>query len=188
VKVDSVVEGIWKQVNRPHEDLRLENILNGIRQFATEFHGELVTETMLISGVNDNKDSLISVAGFLHEIGAAKSYLSIPTRPTAERGVSGPNEIAVNRAYQILASRLPDVEYLIGYEGDAFAFTGDVQHDLLSITAVHPMRESAVRELLGRAKAEWSLVEELLAKGMLKEVDYLDKRYFVRCLHAPHEE
>ena len=188
VKVDSLIEGIWKQINRPHEALRLDDIMNGIRQFARQFHGELVAETMLINGVNDNKESVTSVADFLHEIGVSRSYLSIPTRPTAETDISGPDEVTVNRAYQILASRLPHVEYLIGYEGDAFAFTGDVRHDLLSITAVHPMRESAVKELLGRAKAEWSLVEELMARGMLKEVDYLDKRYFVRCFSAQHED
>ena len=94
----------------------------------------------------------------------------------------------MNRAYQILTGRLPHVEYLIGYEGDAFAFTGDVRHDLLSITAVHPMRESAVKELLRHAKADWFLVEELIAKGMLKEVAYLGKRYFVRCFAAQREE
>lgn len=180
VKVDSVVEKIWKQVNRPHEALRLDVIMDGIRQFARQFHGELVAETMLIHGINDNEESVASVAGFLHEIGVPRTYLSIPTRPTAETGICRPSELAVNRAYQILASSLPHVEYLIGYEGDAFAFTGDVRHDLLSITAVHPMRESAVRELLKRAKAKWSVVEELIAEGKLKEVGYLGNRYFVR--------
>ena len=188
VKVDSVIEGIWKQVNRPQEALCLDDIMNGIRQFAKQFQGELVTETMLINGINDKEDSVASVADFLHEIGASKSYLSIPTRPTAETGIRGPGEDSVNRAYQILASRLSHVEYLIGYEGDAFAFTGDVRQDLLNITAVHPLRESAVRELLGRAKAEWSLLEELTAAGKLKEVDYLGNRYFIRCFAAQREE
>lgn len=188
VKVDSVIEGVWRQVNRPHEALRLEDILIGIRQFATEFKGELVAETMLLQGINDHQDSVTSVAGLLHEIGVTKSYLSIPTRPTAEAGIRAPDEIVVNHAYQTLASSLPHVEYLIGYEGDAFAFTGDVQHDLLSITAVHPMRESAVRDLLGRANAGWSLVERMVVEGKLKEVDYLGKRYFVRCFAAQRDE
>jgi wyosine [tRNA(Phe)-imidazoG37] synthetase (radical SAM superfamily) len=184
VKVDSVVEEIWKQVNRPHEALRLDDIMDGIRQFARQFHGELVAEAMLIHGINDNEASVTSVAEFLHEIGAPKTYVSIPTRPTAETGIYGPSELVVNRAYQILANCLPHVEYLIGYEGDAFAFTGDVRHDLLSITAVHPMRESAVRELLQRAKTDWSVVEALIAEGKLKEVDYLGNRYFVRRFSA----
>lgn len=188
VKVDSVVEDVWKRVNRPHETLRLDDIMNGIRQFASEFHGQLVAETMLIKGINDNKDSVTNVAGFLHEIGISKSYLSIPTRPTAETGIRGPDEIVVNHAYQILASNLPHVEYLIGYEGDAFAFTGDVRHDLLSITAVHPMRETAVNKLLSRAKADWSLVEELISENKLKQVEYLGKHYYVRHFTMQNEE
>jgi wyosine [tRNA(Phe)-imidazoG37] synthetase (radical SAM superfamily) len=188
VKVDSVVDDIWKQVNRPHEALCLDDIMDGIRQFARQFHGELVAETMLINGINDSEDSVAGVADFLYKIGISKSYLSIPTRPTAETGIRGPSETTVNRAYQIMASRVPHVEYLVGYEGDAFAYTGDVRQDLLSITAVHPMRESAVRELLGRAKAEWSLVEGLIEKGRLKEVDYLGNRYYVRCFSVQREQ
>jgi wyosine [tRNA(Phe)-imidazoG37] synthetase (radical SAM superfamily) len=180
VKVDSVVEGIWKQVNRPHEALRLDDVMDGIRRFARQFQGELVAETMLIQGINDNEDSVTRVAGFLREIAVPTTYLSIPTRPVAETGTRAPDERVVNRAYQILAGNLPHVEYLIGYEGDAFAFTGDVRHDLLSITAVHPMRESAVRAFLKRAETQWSAVEELVAEGKLKEVDYLGNRYFVR--------
>ena len=44
--------------------------------------------------------------------------------------------------------------YLIGYEGNAFAFAGNVEEDLLSISAVHPMREKAVSEFLARAGAD----------------------------------
>ena len=78
---------------------------------------------------------------------------------------------------------LPKVEYLVGYEGDAFSSTGDVRKDLLSITAVHPMRESAVNELLKHANADWSLVEELIVKNELKKVEYLGEHYFVRCVN-----
>lgn len=184
VKVDSVVGGIWQQLNRPHEALHLDKILDGIRQFARQFPGLLVSETMLIEGINDNEESVAGVADFLQELGVSRAYLSIPTRPTAETDIRGPGEVSVNRAYQLLASRVPHVEYLIGYEGDRFAFTGDVRQDLLSITAVHPMRESAVAELLTRADQNWSLVEELIRAGMLKEVDYLGKHYFVRRFSA----
>jgi wyosine [tRNA(Phe)-imidazoG37] synthetase (radical SAM superfamily) len=180
VKVDSVEENIWKRVNCPHETLQLSDILDGIRHFAQAFTGELVTETMLIEGINDSQGNVARTAEFIHEIGAAKAYLAIPTRPPAEPSVHGPAESVVNGAYQLMDSRVPQVEYLIGYEGDAFAFTGDIHHDLLSITAVHPMRKSAVQSLLEKAKAEWGVIDQLVADGKLAELEYQGERFYLR--------
>jgi len=188
LKVDSAIEHTWRRINRPPDALHLDDVMNGIRQLAQEFQGKLVTETMLINGINDNDENIIGVADFIHEIGASSSYLAIPTRPTAETGIRAPGEATLNRCYQIMAATVPHVEYLIGYEGDAFAFTGDVRQDLLSITAVHPMRESAVSELLRRANIDWPLVDELITESLLKEVDYLGERYIMRCFAARHDE
>ncbi|MGB5643506.1 MAG: radical SAM protein [Gammaproteobacteria bacterium] len=188
LKVDSAIEPIWKRINRPHEGLRLNEVLNGIQLFAQEFQGKLVTETMLLHGVNDNDENISGISNFIHKIGVSRSYLAIPTRPTAESGIYAPSEATLNRCYQIMAATIPHVEYLIGYEGDAFTFTGDIRHDLLSITAVHPLRESAVKKLLGHAKADWSLVDEFIADRRIKEVEYLGERYFVRCFSSENEE
>jgi wyosine [tRNA(Phe)-imidazoG37] synthetase (radical SAM superfamily) len=162
--------------------------LNGIHLFAQQFQGKLVTETMLLNGVNDNDENISGVSNFIHEIGVSRSYLAIPTRPTAETGICAPNEATLNRCYQIMAATIPHVEYLIGYEGDAFTFTGDIRHDLLSITAVHPLRESAVKKLLEQANAAWSLVDDFVAESKLKEVEYLGEHYFVRCFSNKEEE
>jgi wyosine [tRNA(Phe)-imidazoG37] synthetase (radical SAM superfamily) len=188
LKLDSAIEPIWKQINRPHEALSLNQVLNGIHLFAQEFQGNLVTETMLLNGVNDNDENISGISNFIHQIGVSRSYLAIPTRPTAEPGIYAPNEATLNRCYQIMAATIPHVEYLIGYEGDAFTFTGDIRHDLLSITAVHPLRESAVKKLLEQANAGWSLVDDFVAESKLKEVEYLGERYFVRCFSNKHEE
>jgi wyosine [tRNA(Phe)-imidazoG37] synthetase (radical SAM superfamily) len=180
LKVDSVNEKVWKQVNQPHEALSLDKVMDGIHKFASDYQGKLVAETMLIDGVNDDEDGVSAIADFLKELDVSCGYVAIPTRPTTEKSIRAPNEIKLNRCYQVMAASLDNVEFLIGYEGDAFAFTGDVQRDLLSITAVHPMRESAVNQLLMRANADWSLIDDLIAKNELKAVDYLGERYFVR--------
>jgi len=53
---------------------------------------------------------------------------------------------------------------------------------LLSITAVHPMREEALRELLARDGADWEVVEGLLRAGELVELAYADHRFYLRRL------
>ncbi|MGD8310552.1 MAG: hypothetical protein PVG98_14035, partial [Chromatiales bacterium] len=69
---------------------------------------------------------------------------------------------------------------LTGHESGDFGHTGDARSDLLSITAVHPMREPAVRRLLEDDAAPWDLVEELLAEGALKTVEHAGERFFLR--------
>jgi len=98
--------------------------------------------------------------------------------------VQPPGEESINRAYQILSKKVDRVEYLIGYEGNAFAFTGNVEEDLLSITAVHPMRDEAVNQFLARAGADWPIVHRLIAQGQLIEMEYEGKRFYMRKLHA----
>jgi len=182
LKVDSTREEVWHRINRPHGTLQLASILNGVLEFAKAFEGELATETMLVEGVNDRDDHVGEIADFLARLTPGKAYLSIPTRPPAEEWVRPPDEETINRAYQIFSQRLDHVEHLIGYEGNAFAFTGNVEEDLLSITAVHPMREEAVSEFLARAGADWPVVNRLIVQGQLVETEYEGRKFYVRVI------
>lgn len=180
LKIDSAREEIWRQIDRPHAGLKWDLILEGMAEFAQSFEGTLTTETMLIRGVNDRAEQVAEVAQFVSRLRPSVAYLSIPTRPPAEAWVKAPAEEDLNRAYQIMSNDLDNVEYLIGYEGDAFASTGNVEEDLLSITAVHPMRRDAVRIMLSKAKADWSVVEGLVSNGSLVETEYEGRTYYVK--------
>ena len=182
LKIDAAQDEVWRRIDRPHGSLRLAAVLNGMLEFAQDYTGELVTETMLARDVNDGEGHVRAVAEFLARLAPARAYLSIPTRPPAEPRVGAPDEGAINRAYQILGDRVDHVEYLVGYEGNAFAFTGDVEDDLLSITSVHPMREDAVRAFLARAGAAWPVVRSLIDQDQLVETEYAGHRFYVRKL------
>jgi wyosine [tRNA(Phe)-imidazoG37] synthetase (radical SAM superfamily) len=182
LKVDAATEAVWKRINRPHRSLSLEGVQEGILEFARRFRGTLTTETMLVRGINDSPEELAEIAGFLTEVKPAIAYIAVPTRPPAEPWVKPPPEGTLARAYAIFAEELPRVELLIGYEGDAFSATGDAAADILSITAVHPLREEALRKLLARDGASWEVVERLIAAGKLIELEYQDHRFYLRRL------
>ncbi|MGZ8857379.1 MAG: radical SAM protein [Candidatus Aminicenantales bacterium] len=180
LKIDAVQEIAWRRINRPHKAILLSKVLDGIRAFAKAFAGKLVSETMLVRGVNDGEGGLEEVADFLHEVQPHVAYLSIPTRPPAERGVRSPDEEALTGAYQILADKVRRVEYLVGYEGADFALTGEIEKDLLSITAVHPMREEAISTLLSRVGYSWDVVDRLVARGDLVRTKYDGQVFYLR--------
>jgi wyosine [tRNA(Phe)-imidazoG37] synthetase (radical SAM superfamily) len=186
LKVDAVSEGLWRRINRPHKDLKLNTILEGITEFAKEFKGTVVSETMLIDGINYG-DEFEKVADFLKHLKRLnKAYVAIPTRPPTEKWVKPAKEETINAAFQVFSKKLGTnrVEYLIGYEGNAFAFTGKVVEDLLSITAVHPMRREAVKEFLRKADADWNVIEKLLREDKLVELEYEGNAYYMRRLSS----
>lgn len=186
LKIDAVDEVIWRRVNRPHHALNLEKILNGMLEFAKTYKGELTTETMLVKGYNDNEDNLRGIAEFLMKLKPDIAYLAIPTRPPAENQIEPPDEATIIQSYQILREKITNVEYLIGYEGNAF--TGNTEEDLLSITSVHPMRRDAVREFLANAGASWDTIEKLLQENKLVEATFSDKQFYMRKFSKPNKK
>jgi wyosine [tRNA(Phe)-imidazoG37] synthetase (radical SAM superfamily) len=180
IKLDTLDESAWHRLNRPHRRLSLNNILEGILFFRKEYHGQLLSETMLIRGMNEDELMLQQLADFLGRLKPAKAYLSIPIRPPAEKHIRPISEKNLIRAYEIFREKIQAVELLTGEEGDEFAFTGDAENDLLSITAVHPMRKEAVRVLLGRAGQDWSMVRKLIGQGKLREIKHKGQYFLVR--------
>ena len=160
---------------------KLGTILQGLLEFAKSFQAILTTETMLIKGVNDDAGMIVRVADLLKRLEPDIAYLAIPTRPPAER-IEPATEKVINTAYQIFEERMSNVEYLIGYEGNAFASTGNAVEDLFSITAVHPMREDAVAEFLENAGAGWGIIKELVESGNLISLNYQGKKFYMRKL------
>jgi wyosine [tRNA(Phe)-imidazoG37] synthetase (radical SAM superfamily) len=187
-KIDSATEMTWRRINRPHSTLRLGRMQEGMIEFAKGYAGTLVTETMLVQGLNDEDGNLNTIAAFLGRLKPEVAYISIPTRPPAEKWVLPPVEESVARAHQILGREAGRVEHLIGYEGNAFASSGDPAEDLLSITAVHPMREEAVEELLQRAQAGWSVVQQLIQRGELVQSEYEGWKFFIRAFPKKRAE
>jgi len=68
LKFDAVREDVWRRINAPRADLDLTEIQEGARRFADEYRGRLVTETMLIEGLNDDVALLEELADFLAEL------------------------------------------------------------------------------------------------------------------------
>ncbi|MGM0666340.1 MAG: radical SAM protein [Bacteroidota bacterium] len=180
LKADTFNSENWRKINKAHKRLNLYEIINGSRLFSDEFSGKLVTETMLVKGINDSGDDLEYTAQVIATYNPDKAYIAIPTRPPAYKETIPADESAVNRAYHIFGQHIRKVELLTGYEGNAFSSTGNFREDILSITAVHPMREDAVRELLSKTNEELTTLNGLIENNLIERVDYNDRIYYLR--------
>ncbi len=172
VKIDAIDEITWKKINHPSPLINLEKILEGILEFKENYNGTLVTETMLIDGLNDNEDELIKIAHFIVKLKPEIAYLTIPTRPTPLKNIKSPNKERVKSLYKIIKSIYPETELLNLYEGNEFSVSDDEEESLLSIMAVHPMRKDAVEKYLERSNSKWATINKLVEDKKIKELFY----------------
>ncbi len=182
IKIDSVSKHIWRRVNRPHKLLRIDDVLEGIKDFSHEFNGLLISETMLINNI-DYGDELRRIASYLGYLkNLRKAYIAVPTRPPAESWVRPAEERILVKAYDEFSKVLGEerVEYLIGLEDSNFTFINEDEEELIRVASVHPLREDIIEGFLKRFNRDWSFIENLVRRGILKVVSYEGRRYFVR--------
>lgn len=182
IKIDTVDDPVWRRINRPHGNLKLGEILDGIISFADNYSGTIETETMMIRGINDTKEIIENTASFLNRISPSTANISIPTRPPAEDWVKPAATESVNLGYHIFNKHVKNVRLLTGYEGDNFSSYGDVEKDLLGITSVHPMREDAVIRFLEKKGEGWLLLKKLIENRAITRIEYDDNVFYLRNL------
>lgn len=184
VKVDAVTKRVWKLVNRPHPELDLDQILRGLLEFSSSFPGRLLTETMLVKGVNDGEGEAEKVGSFISQLDPDISYVAIPIRPPAEPWVEPPDERTLSTYYLTLkeASGVR-VELLTGYEGPGFKVSDDPEEYLKATTAVHPIRLDFAKAFLREKGVDAdSLISRLVEEGILAVIEYRGKEFLVRRL------
>ena len=179
LKIDAGYSNTWKKINRPHGSLELQYIFDGMFEFASRFKGKLITETMLVKGINDSLESIYKTAEIIRMLNPAKAYILVPTRPPAESNIRPSNEYNLNSAFRVFNNFSINTEKLVHYEGTDFSYSSNAEKELLSILAVHPMKKDAVENFLVKAGNNWKLIEDLIHSKKIKEVFYNKDIFFV---------
>jgi len=183
VKIDAISPNTWKQINRPPASLSLDEILQGMQEFAASYTGTLCTETMLVTELYDNPDELTAIANFVKSrISPYKAYIGVPTRPPAEPWVSRPEPESITAAYAIFTKEGLNAETLTGYESSGFVVTDKPVEEILELTAVHPMRSDAVKDVLNRFGVGEEVLQQLVEEGRIRKVHYEGWDYYIRVM------
>jgi wyosine [tRNA(Phe)-imidazoG37] synthetase (radical SAM superfamily) len=177
IKVDAVDERTWRRVNRPIGNLRRETVLDGMRRFAAEYRGDLVTETMLVAGLNDDDAAAERTSAFVSALGPLRAYVAIPTRPPAEPWVRAPSIDAARRVADIFRAAEVPTTCLTEELETPFAVSDDPAEGLLGIVAVHPMTEADARDYLARSGADWSVAQALVDQRRIVTVRHGRRTY-----------
>ncbi len=67
---DAASGAVFTRINRPHESLRVEQMIEGLAAFRREFSGRILLEVMIARGINDSAGELEKLAAALQSVRA----------------------------------------------------------------------------------------------------------------------
>lgn len=146
--LDATNEKMFKTINRPYGNIKFDDIVKGLEIFSKEYRGQLWIETMIVKGINDNKEFFLSLKELLKEIKYHKLYINAPVRPPAEGFVEEPSKEAMDEALSILGGISIDKLVSEGFHSEI----KDDYEAVLSIIKRHPMNQFEIESFISKRK------------------------------------
>ncbi|MDO8662225.1 MAG: radical SAM protein [Candidatus Omnitrophota bacterium] len=104
--LDAVTQQLFVRIDRPHPDISVENVINGLAALRREFRGKIWLEVMLVKGINDDIRHIRKLKEVIERINPDKVQLNSPVRTTAEEGVLPVAKSKLKKIKEILGEKV----------------------------------------------------------------------------------
>ncbi|MDY0039325.1 MAG: radical SAM protein, partial [Desulforhabdus sp.] len=90
--LDAVIADVFTKVNVPHPRLDLDTIIEGLKAFGKDYHGQFHLEVLLVAGYNDHPEHLRELRRVIDQLNPDQIELNTVVRPPADPNVRGLSE------------------------------------------------------------------------------------------------
>jgi wyosine [tRNA(Phe)-imidazoG37] synthetase (radical SAM superfamily) len=103
--LDTVVVKVFRQIDRPHRDITLDEIIDGLVSLRKEFRGKIWLEAMIVKGVNDDLGQIRKLKEAVDIINPDKVQINSPVRTTADENVLPADKRKLKKIKEILGDK-----------------------------------------------------------------------------------
>jgi wyosine [tRNA(Phe)-imidazoG37] synthetase (radical SAM superfamily) len=174
--LDVASQEMFKKINRPHNSLNIDLIIEGLKRFRKVYKGQIWLEIMLIKGFNDTKKELSAIKEAVSGIRPDKIHLNTVSRP--------PSEIY---AEPLSHSEMLDIknffgegcEVIVEFQEKSSEQAWNMEDYIIDMTKRRPVSIGDITNVLGISEVNAKkIIGWLKLKGKLKEVQYKEKTYY----------
>ena len=83
LSLDAISSDIFKKIDRPHESIKIAEVVTKVKEFSKIYKGKLFIEILFVYGLNDTKEEIQKLNEVLLEIDAQRIDLGTIDRPPA---------------------------------------------------------------------------------------------------------
>lgn len=158
--LDAGDELSFQYVNRPHQSISLERVVDGIAAFTRRFPGEVWLEVFLLAGMTGVLSEAKKIAALASRIGPARVHLNTVSRPPVERF-----------AVPLSPDRMLDLKPLFPGRVDLI---GDTEIPRVSAPSFRDATVEDILDLLGRRPCATLDIAEGLGIPAVEALKHLD--------------
>lgn len=164
--LDAVMPKAYARVNRPHETLTVETLIQGLVDFRTQFSGEIWLEIFLVEGMNTDAEHLQALRHAIDRISPNRVQLNTAVRPTADSGIM---RMSPEHMLAIANQLGPKCEIIADFsKAPSTAEEAIGSEHILNLVDRHPCSMSDICSCLGlSASRAQTLIETLTSSGQV---------------------
>ncbi|NPA88052.1 radical SAM protein [Caminibacter pacificus] len=164
LSLDAVTPSIFKKIDRPHKSIKIEDIIEGIKNFRKIYDKELIIEILVVKGINDKEDEFKKLNDVLKDINPDRVDISTIDRPPAYNveGVSTDRLFELSKYIENQNIFIPTREKL------DFKIENLTKEELLTTLKKRPFSESDVKNIFDEHTQR--IFNDLLKENLIEEV------------------
>jgi len=164
LSLDAVTPKIFKKIDRPFKDIRIEDIIKGIIEFRKIYKGELIIEILVVKGINDKEDEFKKLNEVLAKINPDRVDISTIDRPPAYR-VEG---VSIERLFKLAENIKNQNIFIPTREKIDYKIEELTKEELLETLKKRPFSESDVKNIFSSNTQK--IFNDLIKENLIEEV------------------
>ncbi|WP_331775373.1 radical SAM protein [Sulfurospirillum sp. 1612] len=173
LSLDCVTPKCFKRIDRPYHDIKIEAIIEAMREFRREYKGLLIIEVLVVKGINDKEEEFENISRVLNEINPDRVDVGSIDRPPAYK-VEGVDSARLRELAHKIENLNVSIAYRKDYTGEMRDFTQDEILNLLS------KRPQSADDVLSTFSQKSQNILKNLVKDEVVKIETIAKTTFYR--------
>lgn len=147
--LDAATDKAFRKINRPGNELNIDQYIQGLIQFKRECRGEFWLEVLILPGYNDDPDNILALKKAIEKISPDRIQLNTLDRPGVIEGLRPSTRKELENIAQEWGQT--DVEIVVpaAKREKSVAFRSDVESAILETISRRPCTLEDLQHILG---------------------------------------
>lgn len=150
--LDACHQNVYKRINRPHQELKVANLIRGLAALRHEYDGAIWLEVFIIAGINDTEAELNCLVKAISKIKPDRVQINSLDRPGAEDWVKPAGVRVLGHVQRYLQERTPfPVEIIakVHTEAAELEIPEDIEQGMAATLARRPCTAEDLAQIMG---------------------------------------